>query len=174
MQHTQTQRRRGRRRTAGRAGCRPPTNTSGSPTATPCAATTTTRGAAATCTARTTPRPARPPSRRTSSASACSPCAVARCPSAGTGPPSSRWPLHMPGACPNPRELDAGCSVSSSAGGGQQSVATPQATRGWARPPCRHFKTLSCCCLGSALEVAAFQTRTLVPPQERGRDKPVL
>jgi hypothetical protein len=38
----------------------------------------------------------------------------------------------------------------------QRSVATPQAARGWARPPCRHFKIQSCCCLGSALEVAAF------------------
>ena len=26
----------------------------------------------------------------------------------------------------------------------QQSVATPQATRGWARPPCRHFKIQYC------------------------------
>jgi hypothetical protein len=42
-------------------------------------------------------------------------------------------------------------SVSSSAPGGeQQSVATPQAARGWARPPCRHFKNQSCCCVGSA------------------------
>jgi hypothetical protein len=45
-------------------------------------------------------------------------------------------------------------ATGSSAGGGQQSVATPQAARGWARPPCRHFKTQSCCCLGSAFEVA--------------------
>jgi hypothetical protein len=37
-------------------------------------------------------------------------------------------------------------------------VATPQAARGWAHPPCRHFKNQSCCCLGCALEVAAFQT----------------
>jgi hypothetical protein len=36
----------------------------------------------------------------------------------------------------------------------QQSVTTLQAARGWARPPCRHFKTQSCCCLGSAFEVA--------------------
>jgi hypothetical protein len=28
--------------------------------------------------------------------------------------------------------------------GEQQSVATPQAARGWARPPCRHFKIQSC------------------------------
>jgi hypothetical protein len=39
----------------------------------------------------------------------------------------------------------------------QQSVATPHAARGWARPPCRHFKTQSCFCAGSAFEVAAFQ-----------------
>jgi hypothetical protein len=39
----------------------------------------------------------------------------------------------------------------------QQSVATPQAARGCARPPCGHFKIQSCCCLGSSLE-AAFQT----------------
>jgi hypothetical protein len=32
--------------------------------------------------------------------------------------------------------------------GGEQSVATPQAVRGWARPLCRHFKIQSCCCLG--------------------------
>jgi hypothetical protein len=32
------------------------------------------------------------------------------------------------------------------------SVPTPQAARGRARPPCRHFKTQSCCCLGSAFE----------------------
>ena len=39
----------------------------------------------------------------------------------------------------------------------QQSVATQQAARGWVRPPCRHFKNQSCCCLGSAFEVATFQ-----------------
>ena len=33
-------------------------------------------------------------------------------------------------------------------------VRTPQAARNWARPPCRHFKNQSCCCLGSAFEVA--------------------
>jgi hypothetical protein len=32
----------------------------------------------------------------------------------------------------------------SSAGGEQHSVATPQAARGWARPPCRHFNIQSC------------------------------
>ena len=41
---------------------------------------------------------------------------------------------------------------------GQQSVATPQAARGWAHSPCRHFNIQSCCCLGSAFEVKAFQT----------------
>jgi hypothetical protein len=35
--------------------------------------------------------------------------------------------------------LSARASVPSSAGGSQQSVGTPQAARGWARPPCRHF-----------------------------------
>jgi hypothetical protein len=35
----------------------------------------------------------------------------------------------------------------------------PHAARGWARPPCRPFKIQSCCCLGSAFELAAFQTR---------------
>jgi hypothetical protein len=40
--------------------------------------------------------------------------------------------------------------VASTTGGEQQSVATPQAARGWARPPCRHFKSQSCCCVGSA------------------------
>jgi hypothetical protein len=52
-------------------------------------------------------------------------------------------------------------SVASSAGGEQQSVATPQSARGWTRPPCRHFNIQSCCCLGSAFEVAALQTLTL-------------
>jgi hypothetical protein len=37
------------------------------------------------------------------------------------------------------------------AGGEQQSVATPQAAREWARPPCRPFKIQSWLCLGSAL-----------------------
>jgi hypothetical protein len=40
----------------------------------------------------------------------------------------------------------------------QQSVATPHAARGRVRPPCRHSKIQSCCFLGSAFEVAAFQT----------------
>ena len=35
-------------------------------------------------------------------------------------------------------------SVSSSVGGEQRSVATPQAARGWARPPCRHNMIHSC------------------------------
>jgi hypothetical protein len=37
-------------------------------------------------------------------------------------------------------------------------VASPQAARGRVRPPCRHFKILSCFRLGSAFEVAAFRT----------------
>jgi hypothetical protein len=51
-----------------------------------------------------------------------------------------------------------GVSVCSSAGGEQQSDATLQAARGWARPPCRHFKNQSLCCLGSAFEEAALHT----------------
>jgi hypothetical protein len=47
--------------------------------------------------------------------------------------------------------------------GEKQSVATSQAARGWARPPCRHFKIQSCFCVGSAFEEAAFQTRALLP-----------
>jgi hypothetical protein len=46
--------------------------------------------------------------------------------------------------------------VSSNGGGEQQSVATPQAARGWALPPYRHFKIQSCCRPGFAFEVAAF------------------
>jgi hypothetical protein len=49
--------------------------------------------------------------------------------------------------------------------GERQSVAAPQAARGWAHPPCRHFKTQSCFCLGSAFEVAAFQTAQLSPAE---------
>ena len=37
--------------------------------------------------------------------------------------------------------------------GEQQSVDTPQAARGWTRPPCRQFKIQSCVYLGSAFEV---------------------
>jgi hypothetical protein len=44
------------------------------------------------------------------------------------------------------------------AGGEQQRRPTSQAAKLWARPSCRHFKIQSCCCLGSAFEVAAFQT----------------
>jgi hypothetical protein len=50
-------------------------------------------------------------------------------------------------------------------GGEQQSVATAQATREWARLPCRHFKNQSCFFPGSALEVA-FQTRHQRPPSD--------
>jgi hypothetical protein len=52
-------------------------------------------------------------------------------------------------------------SVSSSWWREQKSVLTPQAARGWYHPPCGHFKSQSCCCLGSAFEVAAFQTPVL-------------
>ena len=37
-----------------------------------------------------------------------------------------------------------------------ESVATPQVARGWARPPYRHFKIQSCCCLASAFELAVW------------------
>jgi hypothetical protein len=43
--------------------------------------------------------------------------------------------------------------------GCQQSVAIPQAARGWARPTCRHFKIQSWLCF----DVVAFQTLG-VPP----------
>jgi hypothetical protein len=46
----------------------------------------------------------------------------------------------------------------------QRSCATPQATRGWARPPYRHLKTQSCC-LGSAFEVTAFRNPSAVVEQ---------
>jgi hypothetical protein len=51
-------------------------------------------------------------------------------------------------------DLDVGLP----AGGEQQSVATPQAARGWAHPPCSHSKIQSCCCLGPASELTTFQT----------------
>ena len=47
---------------------------------------------------------------------------------------------------------------SSSAGGEQRSVATPQAARGRARPPCRHINIKSCCGVCFRFERAAFQT----------------
>jgi hypothetical protein len=40
----------------------------------------------------------------------------------------------------------------------------PQAARGRARPPCRHFKIQSCCCLGSAFEVSKPLAEHLSPP----------
>ena len=42
--------------------------------------------------------------------------------------------------------------------GVSESVATAQAARGWAHPPCRHFKIQYRFCLGSAFEVAALRT----------------
>jgi hypothetical protein len=42
----------------------------------------------------------------------------------------------------------------------ESSRATPQAVRGWDRPPCTLFKIQSCYSLGSAFEEAAFQTLT--------------
>jgi hypothetical protein len=60
-------------------------------------------------------------------------------------------------------------SSDSSAGGEHQSVATPQTARGWARPPCRHFKIRSCERLGSAFEVTVtYQTLLLTLPMWRG------
>jgi hypothetical protein len=45
---------------------------------------------------------------------------------------------------------------------GRRSVAPPHDARGWARPPCRHFKIQSCCCL------EALQTlRDSFKPDER-------
>jgi hypothetical protein len=55
------------------------------------------------------------------------------------------------------RALPMRVSVYSSAGGEQQSVTTAQSARRWARPPYRHFKIQSCCCVGSFFEVAAFK-----------------
>ena len=69
--------------------------------------------------------------------------------------------------CISAGEVDGKVRRGSSRGGGlcgctaRVRVATPQAARGWARPPCRHFKTN----LASAwvcFEAAAFQTPTLV------------
>ena len=58
-----------------------------------------------------------------------------------------------------------GCSVSSS-----RASPPHRRARGWTRPPCRHFKIQSCCCLGSTFEVAAFQTLAWAqarPPHQR-------
>jgi hypothetical protein len=54
-------------------------------------------------------------------------------------------------------ELGFRCPAASS--GEQQSMATPQAARGQARPPCSHFKIQSCFCLGSAFELVGFQNQ---------------
>jgi monoamine oxidase len=70
-----------------------------------------------------------------------------------SGAPPLKYPILRRGGFPNPT-----FSVSSSAGGEQQSVATPHAARGWVRPPYRHFKIQSCFCPGSAFDVAAFKT----------------
>jgi hypothetical protein len=43
-----------------------------------------------------------------------------------------------------------------------RAFATLQVARGWARPPCRHFKIQSCYCRGSDF-VTAFQTLNPVP-----------
>jgi hypothetical protein len=44
-------------------------------------------------------------------------------------------------AFPNPMSCGSPAPVESSSG-----VAAPQASRGWARPPCRHFNNQSCVC----------------------------
>ena len=41
----------------------------------------------------------------------------------------------------------------------EQTVITAQAAKGGASPPCRHFKIQSCCCVGSAFDMSAFQTQ---------------
>ena len=51
-----------------------------------------------------------------------------------------------------PSNRARGSASSCSASGEQQSVASPQAARGWGHPPLRLFKTQSCFCLGSAFE----------------------
>ena len=91
-----------------------------------------------------------------SSLRATPPCCVAPYPRCS----SSR------GACTISRSASAPSSPSwnkqrafSSLGGEQQSVATPQAARGRARLPRRHFKNLSCLCLWCAFGGAAFHPR---------------
>jgi hypothetical protein len=65
-----------------------------------------------------------------------------------------RW-----GPAPPAPHISENARVSVPNSGEQKSVTTPQAARGWARPPCRHFKDQSCILPGSAFEVtAAFQT----------------
>jgi hypothetical protein len=65
-----------------------------------------------------------------------------------------RW-----GPAPPAPHISENARVSVPSSGEQKSVTTPQAARGWARPPCRHFKDQSCILPGSAFEVtAAFQT----------------
>jgi hypothetical protein len=58
-------------------------------------------------------------------------------------------------------------SVSSCAGGGKQSVATPQAARGWIHPPFTHFKIRSCSLLPWLSSGGFPNPRTR--NQERGR-----
>ena len=57
--------------------------------------------------------------------------------------PSRRLGLVRDGLYPRPDRVSV-FSVS----GEQQSVATPQAARGWAHQPCTHLKIQSCCRLG--------------------------
>jgi hypothetical protein len=66
-----------------------------------------------------------------------------RCPLASF--PSRVATLSLPVAEP-PRRFDDWAYIAP--GREQQSVATPQAASGWARPPCSHIKNQSCRCLG--------------------------
>jgi hypothetical protein len=77
-------------------------------------------------------------------------------------PPSSRCriaPPRRPCSCPSARRVRRSPRVSVSSeqlSGEQESVATPQVARGWARPPCRNFKIQSCCCLGPLSSALRF------------------
>jgi hypothetical protein len=53
----------------------------------------------------------------------------------------------------------------------QQSVATPQAARGWARPSGRRFKNQSCSSLGSAFEPAESRLARTAGPRARSRER---
>jgi hypothetical protein len=84
---------------------------------------------------------------------------------AQTGPQVPAIPCHPtlhpspPHSPPHPTRRNPLRFRFSAAGESSSSVATLQAARGRARPPCRPFKIQSCCCLASAFElVAAFQT----------------
>jgi hypothetical protein len=71
------------------------------------------------------------------------------------------------GRAPNPFFLQAMPAISPHgnlpSAGTHQSVATPQAVRRWARPPYRHIKIQSCCCLGSGSRVRTHLGPTPAP-----------